>query len=146
MSEYRQQALIEAPVESIWELVGNPQRHPEWWPRVIEVRGERFRQDDEYVQITRGPVGQSETRFLIDKVEDLREIRMHCTMSGTYAHWLLTGAQGGTFLDVAFGAEPMGMSMRVFDATYGRIFYRRWLADSLAALRQAAQPRAAASA
>jgi hypothetical protein len=64
---------------------------------------------------------------------------MHCTMSGTYAHWLLTGAQGGTFLDVAFGMEPAGLSTWVFDATAGRIFFRRWLQASIEALRDASR-------
>src|SRR5262245_18460850 len=48
MSAYRQQALLDAPLEEVWPLVGTPARHPEWWPRVIEVRGERFEQGDEY--------------------------------------------------------------------------------------------------
>ena len=34
----RQQALIEVPVETLWELVGDVRRHPEWWPRIIDVR------------------------------------------------------------------------------------------------------------
>src|SRR5438093_11630366 len=99
MSEYRQQALIEAPVESIWELGGDPLRHPRWWPRVIEVRGDRFQQGDEYVQVTRSPTGRAETRFLVEQVDDIREIHPRCTDTGTYARWLLSGAQGGTFVD-----------------------------------------------
>ncbi len=37
MSAYRKQAVIDAPVEAIWELVGDPRRHPEWWPKIIEI-------------------------------------------------------------------------------------------------------------
>jgi uncharacterized protein YndB with AHSA1/START domain len=50
VSECRHHALIEAPIERVWELVGNPARHPEWWPRVVEVRGDRFQAGDVYVQ------------------------------------------------------------------------------------------------
>ncbi|HEX6583794.1 MAG TPA: SRPBCC family protein [Thermoleophilaceae bacterium] len=32
-----QQAFIEAPVERVWELVGDPNRHPEWWPEMLEI-------------------------------------------------------------------------------------------------------------
>jgi uncharacterized protein YndB with AHSA1/START domain len=42
MSVCRNQALINASPGRVWELVGDPRRHPEWWARVIEVRGERF--------------------------------------------------------------------------------------------------------
>ena len=42
MSAYHQQAHIDAPLEVVWGFVGTPSRYPEWWPRVIEVRGERF--------------------------------------------------------------------------------------------------------
>src|SRR3954452_20744647 len=100
MSACRRQAMIEAPVESIWDLVGNPSRHPEWWPRVIEVEGERFDQGDEYVQVSRGPVGKAKTEFLVERLDDLHEIRLRCQVSGTYAHWLLTEARGGTFVDL----------------------------------------------
>ena len=32
-----QQTFIEAPVERVWELVGDPNRHPEWWPEMLEI-------------------------------------------------------------------------------------------------------------
>jgi uncharacterized protein YndB with AHSA1/START domain len=56
MSVHRQQAHLDAPVEEVWSLVGVPSRYPEWWPRVIEVRNERFDEGDEYVQVTRDPL------------------------------------------------------------------------------------------
>ena len=52
MSVCRNQALIHASPEKVWDLVGDPQRHPEWWPRVIEVHGERFDEGDNYAQVT----------------------------------------------------------------------------------------------
>src|SRR5918996_3577150 len=39
MSAHRQHAHLDAPLETVWGLVGSPNRYPEWWPRVIEVRG-----------------------------------------------------------------------------------------------------------
>src|SRR5919204_6970412 len=96
MSAYRRQAHIDAPLEVVWGLVGRPSRYPEWWPRVIEVRGERFEEGDEYVQVT-DTGGSTESSFLLERREDLREIRMSCQLTGMYAHWSLTPAQGGTF-------------------------------------------------
>jgi ribosome-associated toxin RatA of RatAB toxin-antitoxin module len=136
MSEYREQALIEAPASDIWELVGNPARYPEWWPRVLEVDGRRFEEGTEYVQVTDDPGGKMTTTFQIDRLEDLREIRMHCTLTGTYAHWRLTDAQGETFVDLALGMDPIRKRDRVFDVVAGKRFFRKWASESLTALKE----------
>ena len=49
-------------------------------------------------------------------MDDLREIRLVCQDTGMYAHWLMTDAQGGTFVDVEMGMEPRTAGTRVFDA------------------------------
>ena len=141
MSACHRQALLEAPVERIWELVGNPARHPEWWPRVIEVHGERFDMNDEYVQVTKTPFGTEEqTNFAIERLEDLREVRMRCVESGLYAHWQLTPAQDGTFVDLEMGMEPRTLPDRMFDRVAGRPYFRRWAESSLDGLRGATAP------
>ena len=37
MSSWRQQALIEAPIDVVWGLVGDPKRHPHWAGGVVGV-------------------------------------------------------------------------------------------------------------
>src|SRR5919198_2931158 len=139
MSACRRQAMIEAPVDSIWDLVGNPARHPEWWPRMIEVDGEHFEQGDEYVLVSRGPVGKAKTPFLVERLDDLREIRIKCQVSGTYAHWLLTEARGGTFVDLEMGIQPKkAVPFKVFDKTMAPRYFRRWADQSIEALNEAA--------
>jgi Polyketide cyclase / dehydrase and lipid transport len=138
MSAYRQQAHLDAPLASVWELVGSPPRYPEWWPRVIEIEGERFEEGDEYVQVTDSPAGRGRTSFLLERREELREVRMVCGLTGTYAHWSLTEAQGGTFVDLEMGMHPKRIGDRLFDATFGRRFFSRWSEESLAALERAA--------
>ena len=140
MSACRRQALIDASVESIWDLVGNPARHPEWWPRVVEVRGERFQTDDRYVQVTRTPFGTNKTTLEVERLDDLKEIRLRCLDTGTYANWLLTPAQGNTFVDVELGTHPESLSNRLFDRVAGQTYFRRWVETSLEALRSAAKP------
>jgi carbon monoxide dehydrogenase subunit G len=137
VSACREQAQIDAPLEAVWELVGNPTRHPEWWPRVIEVRGERFQEGDEYAQVTKGPVARVSTTFSLEQVDDLHEIRMRCQVTGSYAHWKMTPAGEGTFVDVEFGMEPQGLMEQVFDTTAGRLYFRRWLHQSIGALKAA---------
>ena len=138
MSRYRQQAYIEAPVEDVWELVGTPRRHSEWWPRVIEVRGERFEEGDEYAQVTKDPGGRHvRTEFLVERRQDLREVRLLCQHTGMYADWLLTAAQGGTFVELEMGLQPRGVGNRVWDLAMGHIYFRRWAGQSLDGLREA---------
>jgi hypothetical protein len=138
----RQQAHLDVSCDALWELVGSPERYPEWWPRVIEVRGERFEEGDEYAQVTRNPGGrEEETSFLLERREDLREVRIACQLTGMYAHWQLTPAQGGTFVELEMGLQPHRLGDRVFDATLGRRYFRRWSEESLAALERAATAR-----
>lgn len=141
MSGVREQMLIDAPVSTVWSLVGDPRRYPEWLPRVFEVQGERFEEGAEFVQVSQQPMlGREEAHFLIDRMEELREIHMHCTISGMFVHWQLTDAQGGTFLDAEFGMDPLRRRDRLIDATIGRPFFRRWLAEATDGLKRAAKP------
>ena len=140
MSAHRRQAHLDAPLEAVWSLVGAPRRYPEWWPRVIEVDGERFEEGDEYVQVTRDPTGKNgRTTFLLERRDDLREIRMSCQLTGAYAHWLLTSAQGGTFVELEMGMDPRRLGHRLFDMTLGRRYFRNWSEKSLDALGEAAR-------
>jgi uncharacterized protein YndB with AHSA1/START domain len=138
MSAVRRQALINASPSRVWELVGDPRRHPEWWPRVVEVRGETFDEGDNYAQVTKDPNGTIETTMKVEQLENLREINMRCTQTGTYSRWLLTEAQGGTFVDVEFGMDPISTRYRIFDVALGKLYFRRWLEQSLTALEEAA--------
>ncbi len=138
MSEVHEQTLIDAPIASVWELVGDPESYPEWIPRVFEVQGKRFEEGVEFIQVSRQPLlGRSEAHFLIDELVELREIRMHCTVSGMFVHWQLTAAQGGTFLEAEFGMDPLRRRDRLIDATGGQRFFRRWLAEAMHGLQRA---------
>ena len=135
MSAIKRQAVIDAPVEEVWSLVGDPRRHPEWFPRVVEVNGQRIEEGQHYAQITKQARGTIETEFMIERLDNLHEIRFACQQSGMYAHWLLTDAQGDTFVDVEMGMQPKSTGDKVFDAVLGRVYFRRWLDQSLDALR-----------
>jgi ribosome-associated toxin RatA of RatAB toxin-antitoxin module len=140
VSSVKRQAVIEAPVEEVWDLVGDPRRHPEWFPRVVEVNGERIEEGQLYAQVTKQARGETETDFMIERLEDMREIRFACQQTGMYAHWLLTDAQGDTFVDVEMGMQPHSTGDKVFDAVFGRLYFRRWLDQSIDALRQKVRP------
>jgi len=144
MSACRLQAQVDFPPEVLWELIGNVERHPEWWPRVINVHCEGLEQGCSYRQVFKSPMGVVETDVSIERLDDCREMTLRCLDTGTYARWLLAGAQGGTFIDVEFGLDPKTTRTRVFDVVAGRRYFRRWLEESIDALRTAANERAAA--
>jgi hypothetical protein len=137
MSMHRQQAHLDAPLDALWSLVGSPQRYPEWWPRVVEVRGERFEEGDEFVQVTKSPSGKVQSNFLVEHRDDLKGIRMSCQLTGAYAEWLLTPAQGGTFIELEMGMDPKRLRYRIMDLTIGRRYFEAWSRQSLDALRDA---------
>ena len=139
MSVVHEQALLDAPVSTVWELVAEPRRYPQWLPRVFEVQGQRFEEGAEFVQVSHQPLfGRDEAHFLIDRMDELREIRMHCTLSGMFVHWQLTGARGGTFVSARFGMDPVRRRDHVIDFTIGRRFFRRWLTEAMESLKRAA--------
>jgi uncharacterized protein YndB with AHSA1/START domain len=139
MSEVQRDALLNAPLSSVWELVADPRRYTEWFPRGLEIRGERFEEGAEFVQVFERPLaGKAEAYFLIDRVNDLREMRMHCKTSGLFVHWQLTDAAGGTYVNARFGMNPVRRGDRVFDVAAGTRFFRRWLDEAVDGLKQAA--------
>jgi Polyketide cyclase / dehydrase and lipid transport len=146
MSLYRQQALIEAPPEVVWELLGNPNRHPEWWPRVVDVHCDGLEQGCTYRQVTKSPKGIIETDISVETLDDCREINMRCLDTGTCSRWLFTEAQGNTFVEAEFGMDPHGIGDRVFDLVAGRRYFRRWMEQSLDALQKAARAELASPA
>ena len=61
MSAYRLQAQVDVPPDTLWELIGNVERHPEWSPRVIDVHCEGLDQGCSYRQVFKSPMGVVET-------------------------------------------------------------------------------------
>jgi hypothetical protein len=57
MSAVRRQAQIDAPIQSVWNLVGDPNRHPEWFPKVVEAECDGLDERCTYRMVVNGPVG-----------------------------------------------------------------------------------------
>jgi hypothetical protein len=141
MSCFRQQAVIDVPVETVWELVGDVDRHPEWWPRVIDVECEGIEQGCTYRQVSKTPAGTITTDISVETLDNCRELMLRCLDTGTYTRWLMTEAQGGTFIDAEFGMDPNSAVNRVWDVMAGKRYFRRWLEQSIEGLRRASGQR-----
>jgi uncharacterized protein YndB with AHSA1/START domain len=141
MASCRQNALIEAPVESVWTLLSDPSRGPDWDPEVLQVTGApaRIETGSSFEMTGRGPLGmKATTTFKVEELEDMHEIRMRCQKSGFYVHWLLTPAQGNTFTELELGVDPLpGLSARAMGAMHTRGYLRRTADLTLEALNKA---------
>jgi Polyketide cyclase / dehydrase and lipid transport len=144
VSDYRRQALIDAPVEIVWGLVRDVNRHPDWWPKVVEVECGGLEEGCTYRQVTESPFGYQELDVVVDRLDELRELRIRCVNTGTYVDLALTPADAGTFVDARFGMDPQNTKMRIFDVVAGKRYFRRWLEQSLDAMERVARERVAA--
>jgi hypothetical protein len=129
---YRHQAFVPAPVPQVWELVGRPERHPEWWPEVVEVQGTRFGRGCSYCHVTQDEHGVNETTFVIDRLTELKELAVRCAETGMYMRWAPQrgagrDARGCRVRDRSESAtEPVEL-----DAAAAGADLRRWLHSSL---------------
>jgi hypothetical protein len=138
MSDYRAHAHLDAPLDEVWALVGNPATYPRWWPIAVEIRGETFEVGDVYTQVLGQFAGRRvEYVRMIDRRDELKELRWSCPTTGGFQHWQLTAAQGGTFVDMEMGLRPAALPYRVFDRTVGRWFIKRWADQAIDGLREA---------
>ena len=143
MSEARRQAYIDAPVEAVWRLIEDVDRHPEWWPRVVAVDCDGLEPGCSYREVVQTPLGKDEMELRVDRLEDCKELLIRCVNTGTFVHWLLTEAQEGTFVDARFGMDPGKLQYRIFDLVAGKRYFRSWVRQSLDAMQRVARDRAA---
>ena len=129
-------------MEVVWRLLRDIDRHPEWWPRVVDVECEGIEEGCSYRQVTESPFGYQQLDVVIDRLDEMRELKIRCTSTGTFVDLALTSAHGGTFVDARFGMDPLNVRMRVFDAIAGKRYFRRWLEQSLEAMQAVAQREA----
>ena len=143
MSSWRQQALIEAPVADVWNILIDPTRGPDWDEDLIAVTGvpTKIEKGSTFEVTGRGPLRlKSTTTFKVEELDDMHELKMKCQFSGFYAHWLLTDAQDGTFAEVELGIEPLqspSPQARIAEVLHTKNYLRRQVEKLLDSLRGA---------
>jgi uncharacterized protein YndB with AHSA1/START domain len=144
MASWTQQALIEAPLEEVWDVLCDPARGPDWDEDVLAVTGApaKIEKGSTFDVTARGPLGmKGTTAFKVEALEDMHELKMQCQLSGFYSHWLLTEAQGGTFTELELGVEELeakrAIPGRALGALHTKSFLRRTAEKTLDGLRRA---------
>jgi hypothetical protein len=137
VASWKEQALIEAPVEDVWSLLEDPSRYGEWAD--VEVSGFPTKIERGSTLDIKGPspLGvRTTTTFKVEELDELREIKLRCQTSGYYSRWLLTEARGDTFTEVEYGVEPLpGLAGRAFEAIHTKGYLRRVAQSSLDRMR-----------
>ena len=133
MGSWREQALIEAPLEEVWELVGDPRRYPDWAEDFQEITGPpSVELGVRYQSVLRNGFDQEvRTPLEVETLDDMHAIQLRCPQSGWYASYVLTEAAGGTFLDVEIGMDPYTEEFREADQLVGKRWYRRMAQGSI---------------
>jgi hypothetical protein len=140
---YRHQAFIEAPVGDVWEVVRDPRTHPEWWPDVVRIDAPpTVTEGDEYVHSGKFMpfLDAVDSVWVVEHLEELKEARFRCTMSGSYARFQLTPAQDATYVEMEVGIDPATWRWRVAEPLFG-LQYKRWVLAVLDALPVAVRHR-----
>ena len=141
MTSWKQQALIDAPVAEVWDLLVDPARSPDWDEDVIAVTGAptKIEKGSTFELTGRGPLGlKNTTTFKVEELVDMHELKMKCQFSGFYAHWVLTEAQGGTFAELELGMERQpGIQARAVAALHTKSYLRRTVETVLERVRRA---------
>jgi uncharacterized protein YndB with AHSA1/START domain len=141
-----QQTFVEAPAQVIWELVGDPRRHPEWWPDWVTTECPDPSEGCRYRGVVKDPFGRvKEHDLFIERREGWREISISCDGTGVTTSFVLAEAQGGTFVEGCFSIEPNSFGMKAIGAVAGRRIMRSWLERSLENLKRVAEAAPAPS-
>jgi hypothetical protein len=138
MSRVKQEAFLNAPVERVWALVADTNRHAEWWPRVVETESGDHGVGAPYRQVMETPEGSEVSEFMVEGMEDYKRLSIRCLNSGMFLRFGLTEARNGTFVEGEMGMDPIGISNRVFDAVSGRRYFRTWISETFEGLERAA--------
>src|SRR5258705_5820692 len=106
MASARRQVMVDAPVQRVWDLIGDVNRHPEWWPRVEAVQCDLLDVGCTYRQVTKTPGKTIETTMSIESLEDCQSLPVRCLDTGMYPGFLLAQAQSRTVVDAELTTAP----------------------------------------
>jgi hypothetical protein len=144
---FRHQALIDAPLGDVWEIVSDPRTHPEWWPDVVRIDApERVGEGDEYLHTAKMVplIDAVDSVWVVERLNELKEAHFRCTMTGTYTRFQLTPAQDETYVEMEVGMDPTSWRWRIAEPLFG-LQYKRWVIAVLDALPEAIHSRHAAA-
>jgi uncharacterized protein YndB with AHSA1/START domain len=130
----RRSRTIAAPVEELWEVIGDPHHLPRWWPRVArveDVEGDAF---TEVMKTAKGKVVRADFQ-LVETDERTRSLIWEQRLAGTPFARLLSSAQTRVSLAQAEQGTSVTIELRQtltgFFPRFGGFMVRRAAAATL---------------
>ena len=111
MPTARRSRIIAAPVEELWEVIGDPHHLPRWWPRVTrveDVEGDAF---TEVMRTAKGKLVRADFQ-LVEADERARSLKWEQRLAGTPFARLLSSAETSVSLEEAGGATSVTIELR----------------------------------
>ena len=100
-----------APLEDVWELIGDPHHLPRWWPRVARVEDVEGGAFTEVMKTARGKVVRADFE-LVDSDERGRTLRWEQRLAGTPFGRLLSSATTTVSLQPAAEGTRVTIELR----------------------------------
>jgi carbon monoxide dehydrogenase subunit G len=124
----RRSRKIEAPVQALWEVIGDPHHLPRWWPRVErveDVEGDAF---TEVMKTAKGKLVRADFR-LVQRGEDAHSLAWEQLLEGTPFGRLLSSAETRVSLEPAGEATNVTIELEQklggFFPRFGALMVRR---------------------
>ena len=110
MPSARRSRTIAAPIDELWQLVGDPHHLPRWWPRVTRVEDVG---EDSFTEVMRTSKGKTVRAdfSLLERDESSRSLTWTQRVEGTPFARVLSSAE--TEVSLAPGDGASGESTRV---------------------------------
>jgi uncharacterized protein YndB with AHSA1/START domain len=126
--------MIAAPVEELWEVIGDPHHLPRWWPRVTrveDVEGDAF---TEVMRTARGKLVRADFE-LVESDEQARSLTWEQRLAGTPFARLLSSAETKVSLEQAGDGTSVTIELRQtltgFFPRFGGFMVRRAAAATI---------------
>jgi uncharacterized protein YndB with AHSA1/START domain len=130
----RRSRMIAAPVEELWEVIGDPHHLPRWWPRVTrveDVEGDAF---TEVMRTARGKLVRADFE-LVESDEHARSLTWEQRLAGTPFARLLSSAETKVSLEQAGEGTSVTIELRQtltgFFPRFGGFMVRRAAAATI---------------
>jgi uncharacterized protein YndB with AHSA1/START domain len=99
---------IAAPVEELWEVIGDPHHLPRWWPRVTRVEDVEGNAFTEVMRTAKGKLVRADFQ-LVETDEGARSLTWQQRLEGTPFGRLLSSAE----TRVSLAQAPEGTSVTI---------------------------------
>ena len=134
MPTARRSRTIAAPVEQLWEVIGDPHHLPRWWPRVTRVEDVEGNAFTEVMKTAKGKLVRADFE-LVETDPRAHSLRWEQRLAGTPFARLLSSAETAVSLEQAGDATSVTIELRQtltgFFPRFGGFMVRRAAAATI---------------